>query len=233
VVSIQVTLPEACDRAMARDGIDAKPPAGSAIGEKSWWLRQMLACVSPTAFVGEAPIEAVLAAAKETDVADALVAGWSRGAARRGPDDWVVAMLHRQAGLIEHLQDERLVDALASALPPGARDSAATAILAAQDVRVTAPTVRALLMVGRTGWSEAVSGAVIESLRRSPRTDPIWVYALGQLAPQIGARVATTLQPELCAVAELPGQGMWASAMGNLVEMVQFRATMQNAIKEI
>lgn len=44
---IEVTLPEKCDKAMQRDGIEAKPPQYSNKGEKTWWLEQMLQAIPP------------------------------------------------------------------------------------------------------------------------------------------------------------------------------------------
>ena len=38
--ALAVTPPEECDAAMKRDGIDPKPPAG--IGERAWWLDQIV-----------------------------------------------------------------------------------------------------------------------------------------------------------------------------------------------
>ena len=37
---LEVTLPAECDKAMQRDGIEPKPQRG--MGEKTWWLRQLL-----------------------------------------------------------------------------------------------------------------------------------------------------------------------------------------------
>jgi Family of unknown function (DUF5691) len=39
---LEVLLPNACDKAMQRDGIEAKPPSWQKIGEKAFWLKQML-----------------------------------------------------------------------------------------------------------------------------------------------------------------------------------------------
>ena len=38
---IDVDPPAACDRAMRRDGIAPRPPAGT--GERAWWLEEILA----------------------------------------------------------------------------------------------------------------------------------------------------------------------------------------------
>ncbi len=39
---LEVILPESCDKAMQRDGIELKPPSWQKIGEKAYWLQQML-----------------------------------------------------------------------------------------------------------------------------------------------------------------------------------------------
>jgi hypothetical protein len=41
-----VTVPEACDKEMLRDGIVAKPP-DNRLGEKAWWLCQIIENVNP------------------------------------------------------------------------------------------------------------------------------------------------------------------------------------------
>jgi hypothetical protein len=45
---LSVEPPKNCDKAMERDGIQKKVPAGMKIGEKAWWLRQVLALVPPS-----------------------------------------------------------------------------------------------------------------------------------------------------------------------------------------
>lgn len=43
---LELVLPEACDKAMQRDGIEPKPPHAQ-IGERAWWAAQILARVPP------------------------------------------------------------------------------------------------------------------------------------------------------------------------------------------
>jgi len=43
---VEFELPDVCDDAMQRDGVEPKPPQG--IGEKAWWLRQMVRCIPPS-----------------------------------------------------------------------------------------------------------------------------------------------------------------------------------------
>ncbi len=46
---LEVILPESCDKAMQRDGIEPKPASWQKIGEKAFWLKQMLE-ITPLGF---------------------------------------------------------------------------------------------------------------------------------------------------------------------------------------
>ncbi|MCC2958796.1 DUF5691 domain-containing protein [Massilia sp. IC2-477] len=95
---IEVTLPEALDKAMARDGVGAAAHPG--LGEKAGWLVDLLAATDPrvwTARFGASPAD-LLAMAARSDFAHALVRGWSsavvRGVAAPGElSGWVHALL--------------------------------------------------------------------------------------------------------------------------------------------
>jgi hypothetical protein len=52
---LEIELPAAHDKAMARDGIDAKPPQGR--GERQHWLMQLLEAVPPTALAAHLSID--------------------------------------------------------------------------------------------------------------------------------------------------------------------------------
>lgn len=64
---LEVTLPESCDKAMQRDGIELKPPSWQKIGEKAFWLKQILEII-PLEFwektLNAAPSELVTATNK-------------------------------------------------------------------------------------------------------------------------------------------------------------------------
>ncbi len=64
---LEVTLPESCDKAMQRDGIELKPPSWQKIGEKAFWFKQMLS-ITPLEFweksLNAAPTELVVATNK-------------------------------------------------------------------------------------------------------------------------------------------------------------------------
>src|SRR5262249_45464188 len=93
-----VTLPEACDKGMERDGVQGKPTQGAqVIGEKSYWLAQMVNALSLAAWErlcsGRPPSEIVTAAAHSRDWSALLLDGLREAAAREGQLEWVEALL--------------------------------------------------------------------------------------------------------------------------------------------
>src|SRR6267154_1332320 len=88
---IQVTLLEACDESMRRDGVEPTPPQG--MGEKAWWLDQMVASVPVTFWndhLGLPPAQCVQNAEK-TDYAEALLPAWATATKRGRHVEWAHA----------------------------------------------------------------------------------------------------------------------------------------------
>lgn len=92
-LKLEVTLPAELDKSALRDGIEKTPPSG--IGEKQWWLRQMLSFVplaTWTAASGQRPAD-VLAMAGKTEYAEALIAGFTAAAERNADPRWLDSLL--------------------------------------------------------------------------------------------------------------------------------------------
>jgi len=89
---VDVTLPETADAALVRDGVDAKPPAG--IGERAWWLAQILAAVPPVTWTspGSVDAEALLRAMEGHEWREPLVAGWLTATERHRDATWAAAL---------------------------------------------------------------------------------------------------------------------------------------------
>jgi hypothetical protein len=129
----EVELPQVCDKAMVRDGIEPKS-GQSGLGERAWWLSQMVGCIPPSAWSlawGRGPEEVVKGAIKgkwSDMLYPALVA-----AARRHRDaGWIETLLpHRK--LAGHTVD---LDALFEALPPERRERAALGLFLVDDGEV-------------------------------------------------------------------------------------------------
>lgn len=107
---LEVTLPEECDESMRRDGIDPRPPRGeTAVGERAWWLAQLLSAAPLTALtegLGKSPAE-LLGLEVEGYDPDLLHAALANATVREQDAGWALALLridpaagHRTADLI-------------------------------------------------------------------------------------------------------------------------------------
>jgi hypothetical protein len=90
---LEVTPFDALDAAMIRDGIEKKPPAGSKLGERSWWTMQALACVHPEKWIREfgMPAERLIEIARNGEWSDLLLEGWRTAAIRHRATNWLSA----------------------------------------------------------------------------------------------------------------------------------------------
>ncbi len=91
--SIVVELPQACDKAMIRDGIEVKPQF-SDVGEKTWWLTQMLERIPLTLWRREwhrTPTE-ILAANRSEEWQKTLLDAWTKALRREKDPEWATAL---------------------------------------------------------------------------------------------------------------------------------------------
>jgi hypothetical protein len=95
--TLTVVLPESFDKAMLRDGMIEKP--AEKVGQKQWWLTQMVAAVPPAYWSNRFETSAAdLVAALELDYADAVVTGWRTAASRHADPSWATALANSPAG---------------------------------------------------------------------------------------------------------------------------------------
>jgi hypothetical protein len=121
-VVTDVDLPAECDRAMRRDGIAAKPPTG--VGERAWWLQEILARTPLATWPPELTVAEEWAAT--------IYSGLARAAATQRDPVWAAAILDRLSG------DDPRARSLAMSLYP---------VLAPDEVRRRAEATLT------TGWS--------------------------------------------------------------------------------
>jgi hypothetical protein len=117
--SLNVSLPEACDAAMARDAIEAKPPQGT--GERAWWLGQLTEATPPSAWCRDKAVspEGAVRSARDTEWRVLLWSAWATAAARSGDPRWATALL---ADHPEDVVGARLASLL-DIVPPSDRDA--------------------------------------------------------------------------------------------------------------
>ncbi len=125
---IEVSLPEECDKPMVRDGIDPKVPSQrSKLGERAWWLTQMLSVVPPSVWTASWGISPalILTAVVNHDWKEALVGGWLSATLTHNDAAWAEALLRvatDRADLIDALpparQEALLIDKLGGNVVP-------------------------------------------------------------------------------------------------------------------
>ena len=117
VGDIEVALPSTFENDWARDGLQAKPPRK--VGERQWWLRQIIARVPPWVWLDRSGRAAtsVLASIRSED-ATAVVTGLGEAASRHPHGEFAVALAKHPASR-EHLNE-----AAFAAIPPERREEA-------------------------------------------------------------------------------------------------------------
>jgi uncharacterized protein DUF5691 len=225
---IEIRLPEKCDKAMQRDGVEPKP-ALRGVGEKAWWLQQMLGLIPPKVWSQESGWKAgeLIEAANKSEWKDVLLDGWSAAAARSRDAEWADALL---VETFEKMDAARLFDVL----PPARQESFIIELLRKHPSLHTTKPAYKFIRSCRRQWGEALSRAVIDRLLRNPATAgsdnvwwPIFTNDIGcsldpALIPETISRFTETTKP--------PAQR--APAVEQFLNFIQFRHEMLKEIKQ-
>nr|WP_260408152.1 DUF5691 domain-containing protein [Planomonospora venezuelensis] len=168
---ILVNPPDACDAAMERDGIRAKPPRGT--GERSWWLQQVVARTPLglwSGLLGRPPRE--LVRMKIVDWGREVTAGWVRAAVLQGDPQWAR----------ELFGSDPLADLLA-VLPRDEQEA-----LAAAFVRGHGLDGQLIMVLGGAAapWGPELARAVLGKILDLAGTQP---WNLGELSKLAGERI--------------------------------------------
>jgi hypothetical protein len=232
-VSIRVHLPEVCDAAAVRDGIE---PRGvlAGLGEKADWLAQMLGAVPPSYWCRQwnrTPAQIVQAALKG-EWKEALLLGWSRAAARSADAEWAEALL---AAWLEEPNSEPFFatwEELAG-VPPAERLEALTLPLLGGDRSPLAYNHLATLLEHLAPWSVRLTRAALEHARRrmrarGTRSDPF----LGDFLQSAARSIPPAMVDEVVGrwPTEAEEWSLWAKTVDECLALLQFRHDM---LKEI
>ncbi|MEW6402009.1 MAG: DUF5691 domain-containing protein [Chloroflexota bacterium] len=214
---IEVIFPETCDTELSRNGVEAKPPSGQTIGEKAWWLRQMMQMVPPQVWnqwwhksAGE-----LLEIAADGEWRELLHEGWYIATLLHRDADWAIAMLK--------IYPQRTL--LLEAVEPGKREPFIHALIQSQ------PKDGMALAIGyRHPWSQALTRLVLSNLRRYYLTDQ-GIPFYSQLR-QVFLEIGQHMHPESLPDAEriLKGKeddnSAWKQAVQSLLSLLEFRHQM-------
>ena len=212
---VEVELPEEVDKAMERDGVVARPPAGT--GERTWWLHQMVAATPLRTWqeaLGHAPAHLVEMAGTD------LRRAWAAAAARQADGEWALALLEK---------DDVHEPALLEAVPPEEGEAVAAARVSEPGLT---PGVLELLDHVPAPWGAELSRAVVdrlsEAVREQARPDAASL-ALRPKVPDLALRLHPSVTPAaLVALAE--PTGWWADVVGWFLDLLTFRAEMREEL---
>ena len=212
---VDASLPEVVDKAMERDGVVARPPAG--MGKRAWWLHQVVAATPLpmwTDTLREPPPRLVELATP------ALRRAWADAAVRQGDAEWALALL--EAGDVHEPN-------LLQAVPP-----ARARAVAAERVRSRGltPEVLDLLEHAPRPWGAELSGAVVEGLRAvvegQGRPDAA-ALALRARMVDLGSRIDPSVTPAALAALAAPAP-WWSDVVGWFVDLLTFRTEMREEL---
>ena len=177
---LAVAPPEECDRAMRRDGIAPKAPAG--VGEKAWWLEEILAR-TPLSTWGDDPA-GFLALPVADGWGDVVLRGLARAAATQDDPAWagpLIDALWAAHGPQGRPDDMLLIESLYAALPV---DEVVDRAVQALRPGGQLPGVDHLLELTPRPWPPRLADAVFAALDQLvSRPVPSWRTAeLCQLA---------------------------------------------------
>ncbi len=224
---LTVELPAQCDRTMQRDGIELKRQG---IGEKAWWLMQMIGYLPPSFWnqTWQATPEDILAAAARCEWKNELREAWIQAAIR-----------HRDATWAEHLLpvwiEEKAFqgeNGLMEVLPPERREAFLFRLIAESKKSLfNHPQALSLLEECQHPWSERLTRMVLDQLRRGiTRKEPLHWHR--QLVKELARWMAPALAGEAATgwpnVAEHPE--LSSQTIDEMLALLHFRHDMLEAL---
>ena len=229
---LHVELPAALDKDAARDGIDATPPASRKIGERSWWLMQMISLVPPSHWTSRfgCDARAFVEAVTETDFSWELIAALTQAAARHADEVWLAELLRLALAKVQSNQHGAVIE-LINAASPAARERLISHALESVDAASFDLALTLLSAVGAE-WSPETTRRAFELLGQRLRADSKQ-YAFPRNTFAEWGRYAH-LETAVAAIeridASCPDPSPWRNAVEALKEIIGFRAAMRQEL---
>ncbi|AFZ67722.1 DUF5691 domain-containing protein [Deinococcus peraridilitoris] len=157
---LRVELPGECDKSMVRDGLNPKFSGGTGVGERAWWLQQLVGRTHPDFWTHRWDLtEArIVELARASEWAGPLLNGFAESAARCAHARWADALLQERDTFDEQYR------LLVAALPEERREA-----LALRQLRYTGkhlpPGVALILHASTHPWSAELTRALLARLR--------------------------------------------------------------------
>jgi hypothetical protein len=227
---LDVTPPEACDRAMARDGIDASQKWWAGAGDRALWLTAMLAASPPATWseaLGRPPAD-LARAARETSWKEALLTGWSSAAATHRDAAWAEALLREWLREPELMRKSAAWWGLFTAFSIEVAEALVTEMFRQERADLEAHPALLTLRAYPYPYGAALSRALLEQLRRAAAIGKPPDAVLRQLLQGAALRMA----PEVAGEAVLgwptdaAAWSVWEAPVNEFLATLTFRRDM-------
>ena len=235
---LHVELPAAAlDKEALRDGIEANVPAIRKIGERTWWLVQMVSLVPPSHWTKRFGCDArtLVEAVTETDYSDELITALTEAASRHADEAWLAELLRLTLAKTppSDPKGHNSVMELVNGAPAAARER-----LLWQALESTNDTSfgLALILLNSSGadWSAQMTRRAFELLGQRVRTES-QSYPLPRNTLTVWgqrAHIETALAEIERVDARCPDPSPWRNAVEALKEIIGFRAAMRQELSK-
>jgi hypothetical protein len=225
---LEITLPHACDQSMIRDGIEPKPPPERRdLGEKAWWLFQILRAIPPAIWserFSAAPAELIVAAARGEWHA-LLHEAWGAAAISFRDAAWAEALL----------QADARQSALLATLAPARQEALLLALLRGDVAPLHKHPVLGLLRQTRHRWSAELTRAVLGAVRRHMRAANVGNdhQLRSAITEEFAQRIPPAMLDEIAQgwPTDEAARERWQGVIDRLLIIVQFRRDMLEALR--
>jgi Family of unknown function (DUF5691) len=219
---LEVIPPTECTPEMVADGIEPKPPKG--VGERAFWLRQVVALVPPSHWS-----PAIFDAALKTDWAQPLLDGWTAAAVRFGDAQWCEVLLEHYVGVKERYQVQASMRSLIRALPRAALED-----MIERQMR-RSPRIAIELAAMSEEWftarlSTTLFAALEQEFRRGQKQQDYW---LSDMTRTLKRQLDPSVLPEVVASVDRATKGdasPAAEAFQAMAATLEYRAEMAKEI---
>jgi hypothetical protein len=226
---LDITLPNECDKALIRDGVEARVPAHRKnLGERAWWLLQIVSAIPPSAWsrAWRASPAELLQAAAAGEWKELLLEGWATAALAFHDAAWAEALLRA----------DPTRTALLDALAPEQQDAFLIGLLRSERASLHKHPALALLRRRRHAWSAELARAVLRSVGQYLRAaNNSYDY---QVQSALADDFALHMPPEMLdeIAAALAGHGSarerWQGPIDRLLITLQFRRDMLGELRD-
>jgi hypothetical protein len=233
-LKLTIALPEAIDKAAQRDGVDAKPPAHRKIGERAFWLSQMVALAPLSYWTARFQCDAAMfvAGVMETDYAGELLPALTEAARRQPEREWLLALTEAWLATSDvYLRTQSVAEMMLTA-PNDVRESVLIAQLARLDSLRDSQVILSLLQTVQFGYRPELTRLAIAHVKTLAARQPSTYQQSRNLFDRIGYYCDVPTAGELlpAVLDAIDAQSSWRNALEQLNDIVEFRAAMRREI---